>query len=63
MALEGGQYSITQAFEEGMYDDEYDDTYDANEVGADDADEPVELMGRYATPHRLIISDLGLSLC
>lgn len=29
-----------------MYDDEYDDTYDANEVGADDADEALDLMGR-----------------
>ncbi|XP_067937663.1 activating signal cointegrator 1 complex subunit 2-like [Watersipora subatra] len=33
-------------FDGDIYDDEYDDTYDANEVGADDADEVVELMGR-----------------
>lgn len=31
---------------EAMYDDEYDDTYDSNEIGADDADEASELMGR-----------------
>lgn len=31
---------------ETMYDDEYDDTYDSNEVGAADADEASELMGR-----------------
>lgn len=43
---------ITTAFNQGlystadMYDDEYDDTYDANEVGAADADEALDLMGR-----------------
>ena len=30
----------------GEYEDEYDDTYDANEVGADDADSADELLAR-----------------
>ena len=34
-----------------MYEDEYDDTYDSNEVGAADADEALDLMGRLVTYH------------
>jgi len=30
-----------------LYDDEYDDTYDSNDVGANDADETPELLGRF----------------
>lgn len=48
------RYPINE-FDNGMYDDEYDDTYDTNEVGADDADETLELMGRYGWPLVLFI--------
>ena len=33
----------TDTYTRDMYDDEYDDTYDVNNVGADDADSADEL--------------------
>lgn len=46
LSLNDGRVAVGEHFDDFMYDDEYDDTYDANEVGADDADEALELMGR-----------------
>lgn len=34
------------AFDLGDYDDEYDDTYDVNQIGANDLDEEDELLNR-----------------
>ena len=37
---------VEQTYTRDMYEDEYDDTYDTNVVGADDADSADELTTR-----------------
>lgn len=41
-----GSMDVPSMYDKQMYDDEYDDTYDANTVGADDADSADELTQR-----------------
>jgi len=38
-----GSMDVSSMYDPQMYDDEYDDTYDINNVGADDADSADEL--------------------